>query len=234
MAKNKNAINWDVDFIKENYNTMKLVEMAEILSKKDSRINAKNLSRQCKKMNLSKLTMINDIKLKDDEEFKPIPGFKNYEVSQYGNVHCLITGSIVADIIDGKGYHIRKITDSSNIKRDMPLHRLIALAWIYNDDPVNKTQVDHIDGNKDNNSLKNLEWVTPQENINRARQNKLNNSKPSDHTRMDKDTVKKLYLYCKNNPGYTTKDVSKMFKCSQATVRNIMSGKRHADVTRGL
>ena len=42
------------------------------------------------------------------------------------------------------------------------LHRLIAIAFILN--PEKKEQVNHKDGNKLNNSLKNLEWMTNQEN----------------------------------------------------------------------
>mgnify|MGYP000153256831 CR=1 FL=1 len=44
------------------------------------------------------------------------------------------------------------------------MHNLVALAYLVNDDPVNKTQVNHIDGTKDNNHYTNLEWCTASEN----------------------------------------------------------------------
>ena len=46
------------------------------------------------------------------------------------------------------------------------IHRLVAITFIPNSN--NLLQVDHIDGNKQNNRIDNLEWVTPKENINRA------------------------------------------------------------------
>ena len=43
-------------------------------------------------------------------------------------------------------------------------HRLIAFQWIKNDDPDNKTQVDHINHDKTDNHPNNLRWVTPSQN----------------------------------------------------------------------
>ena len=49
------------------------------------------------------------------------------------------------------------------------IHRLVAMFFCRNDDPVHKTEVDHLDGNRKNNDYRNLEWVTKEENNLRKR-----------------------------------------------------------------
>lgn len=53
---------------------------------------------------------------------------------------------------------------STNSLPEKYIHRMVATHFVDNDDPVVKTCVDHIDGNKHNNHFTNLEWVTRSEN----------------------------------------------------------------------
>ena len=69
------------------------------------------------------------------------------------------------------GYKVIVLTDANGNPKMKYIHRLIAQHFIYN--PLNKKQVNHKDGNKLNNKISNLEWVTQKENIRHAFKNKL-------------------------------------------------------------
>ena len=65
----------------------------------------------------------------------------------------------------GKGYFVVNLYKDGKMKQKL-VHRLIAEAFIPN--PNGKIQINHKDGNTKNNSLDNLEWVTPKENSQHA------------------------------------------------------------------
>lgn len=130
------------------------------------------------------------------EIWKDIEGFENlYQISNLGRV--LSKGRninnaagihfrpdyIMKPIKDKHGYMTVKLK-SKDKTRLAKVHRLVAAAFIPN--PENKPQVNHIDGNKTNNVLSNLEWVTPSENLVHAYENELN-KKPRIVIQMDKD-----------------------------------------------
>lgn len=74
-------------------------------------------------------------------------------------------------------------------KEQRGIHRLVAESFIPN--PLHKPQVNHIDGNKKNNDVSNLEWVTQKENLEHARRTGLLR-KPYTHERFyfpDSDSV---------------------------------------------
>lgn len=88
------------------------------------------------------------------------------EVSDLGRVKSnLRDGRILKTNPDSKGYHRLRMTINRK-KYAFKVHRLVAMAFIPN--PENKPQVNHIDGNKDNNAASNLEWVTSKENAQHA------------------------------------------------------------------
>ena len=101
------------------------------------------------------------------EEWKPVVYCDNYEISNKGKLRNKFTGLILKTAVDRYGYEKVHIVKSDKSNYFTTIHRLVALAWLDNNDD-NKLQVNHIDGNKLNNELSNLEWVSARENINHS------------------------------------------------------------------
>jgi len=104
------------------------------------------------------------------EIFKKIENYPNYQVSNYGYVKSLYTGKVLKESFDKRGYPRVKLYNVLGSKT-FRIHRLVAIHFIEN--PDNKEQVNHIDGNKLNNKAFNLEWNTCKENIIHANINGL-------------------------------------------------------------
>ena len=102
-----------------------------------------------------------------DEYWSVIPFATNYSVSTYGRVGNNRTLKILVQTINQHGYHCLTLTTNSGQPRNFRVHRLVGLVFIPN--PENKPYINHKDGNKSNNHVSNLEWVTAQENNLHAR-----------------------------------------------------------------
>jgi hypothetical protein len=95
----------------------------------------------------------------DNEVWKVIESYENYEISNLGNVKNTNTGRLLKSCKLG-GYVVVGLCKTK--VKTMQLHRLVANAFIPN--PENKPHVNHIDKNTNNNNVTNLEWCTPLEN----------------------------------------------------------------------
>ena|SRR2546426_1111123 len=104
------------------------------------------------------------------ESWKPVttPGFEHlYEVSNAGRVRRSAPGqdTYPGRVLKGTtqdGYRLVKLCDGKAHTRQVPVHRLVAAAFIPN--PESKPEVNHRDTNKQNNAASNLEWATGEEN----------------------------------------------------------------------
>lgn len=96
------------------------------------------------------------------ETFVEIEGFEKYEVSNLGKVRNIKSGRVLKTSLNNNGY-LRLFLCENNKRKNLYLHRIIATAFI--DNPNEKPCVNHIDENKLNNDLSNLEWCTVRENL---------------------------------------------------------------------
>lgn len=197
-----------------------------------------------------------------EEIWKPVRGYENlYEVSSFGKIRSVdkvvytnnrfnkmqkkIKGKILSPFLNKKtGY--MQVALSKNKKTKLYLvHRLVALTFF----PIDNIslQVNHIDGNKQNNNVENLEWCTRSENIVHAYKIGLAHSnfktqsgtkhhfygkhhKNSSKEKMRLSHYRKINQYDKNNNFIKTWDGIKMaeniLKINNANISECCRGKR--------
>ena len=94
------------------------------------------------------------------EEWRDIPGWEGlYQVSNMGRIRSIRVRVIKP--YETKGYQVATLHSGDRYERQ-GVHRLVARAFLPN--PEEKEQVNHLDGDKSNNRVENLEWATCREN----------------------------------------------------------------------
>lgn len=123
------------------------------------------------------------------EKWKTILGFENYEVSSLGNIRSLKSGNILKGGKDRNGYKCVNLR-SFNKTYFRPIHRLVAMTFL--EVEKDKICVNHIDSNKENNHVENLEFCNYYENNTHM---KLKNGKTSKYAGVS---------YCKYRQKYSS------------------------------
>lgn len=98
-----------------------------------------------------------------DEESKIIDGYSNYAITKDGRIFSLTTNLWVRTFNDKDNYKRVAIVGDDGVRRKFRVGRLVALTYIPNYD--NLPLVNHIDENKRNDSVENLEWCSYQYNV---------------------------------------------------------------------
>lgn len=167
------------------------------------------------------------------EMWKSVKGYEGiYEVSNYGNVRSLdrkiehrtkngltkrkVKGILMKQSKNKKGYSAIDLR-KNNVRKYGFIHRLVATAFI-GCPPTSEHQINHLDGNNENNHVSNLEWVTLAENMDHAHRNGLRHMTVSDETvfkirRLHRETdltTGEIAKECGVNRGYVYKVVNNL------------------------
>ena len=150
------------------------------------------------------------------EEWRPTKEDKYYEVSSEGRVRH--DGRILSGSIQDDGYIRVNIQGKSYSK-----HRIIAEAFIPN--PDNLPFINHKDGNKQNNSIANLEWCTQKENSIHAHKNNLQPKGLSTYkgkfTKEQRDEIKELW----DSGQYSRRQLAQKYNVSHTCINDIINDK---------
>ena len=124
------------------------------------------------------ISQLNDLVGKSVEWRKYLKA-RNVYVSSEGNVAKWRLGKLylLNQYEMNSGYLCVSIFDKTETKKHRRstelVHRIVAETFLENDDPINKKEVNHLDGNKHNNAIDNLEWCTKSQNMKHAVSNGL-------------------------------------------------------------
>lgn len=164
-----------------------------------------------------------------------------YEISNLGNLRSIDRITYCKNGV-GKHFKSRKKAKKENNRgyvmtslfkdgseKTLLIHRLVALAFIPN--PNNLPEVNHKDGNKRNNCVDNLEWMTSKENQNHARRSGLSNqhgqysvnSKLKDHEAIE---IRKLW----DTGDYSQVKLSSIFNVSTSVIARVIKRKAYTHI----
>ena len=181
------------------------------------------------------------------ETWVVIKGYPNYMISNFGRVWSrkkevvfkngakrTFKEQYLSICYTKTGYCIVRLSNNG-VKKTKYVHRLVAEHFIENN--LNKPEVNHIDGNKNNNKSQNLEWCTSKENKIHGWKNRLYKShnnmkgeKHGNHKLKEKDVLEIRRLY--DNREKTLKELSLLFNTPNSTIQKIVYRKtwKHLEV----
>lgn len=169
-----------------------------------------------------------------NESWKDIEEYEDsYEVSSLGRVRSKTrtitykTGKkhtykakVLKLRLDKDGYLLITLNKENRLET-ISVHRLVAIHFIPTSD--RSLQVNHKDGNKENNTISNLEWCTVYDNLSHSYSSGLKKTKLS---KQDVSEIKELY----KSGNYTQKEIGVIFNVAKEHVNGIINNKKRVNV----
>ncbi len=159
--------------------------------------------------------------------------YEQFEVSNDGQLRNVKTDTIYRQATGGKGYRQVCVSlGSKSNKKVFKIHKAVAEVFIPN--PDNKREVNHKDGDKDNNNVSNLEWATPSENVQHAYDNGLKKrlyGADNHVAKLTKDDV--LYIrehYTPRDKEYGARALARKFNIDHGSILDVINGVSYVNV----
>jgi hypothetical protein len=162
------------------------------------------------------------------EVFKDIKGYiGKYQISNLGTIKTLDRldslgrfkkSVILKTTLDHDGYVRITLNGDSSKKKNFSIHRLVMETF----NPISEKslQVNHIDGNKQNNNINNLEWITGKKNVIHSLQIGLRPS-GEDHPNAKLTNFQVKQIPELQKQGYSLHTISKLYGVAYSTIKNI-------------
>ena len=160
--------------------------------------------------------------------WKEAYGFNNYLCNEKGEIYSLLRNKILKGR-SLKGYkRVALMKDGKTI--DVLVHRLIAQTFLPN--PENKPYINHIDGDKTNNSVSNLEWCTQKENVQHAIETGLKDDRGTHSSRASCNEEKLKEIRSLISEGKRNEEIAKIVGVSKDVVRYIRCNRTYKEKER--
>lgn len=158
------------------------------------------------------------------QTWKSIKGYEGlYSVSDSGHVMGHVRGRELKPWIHKSGYTYITIKKPGTNKKSFRLHRLVATYFLEN--PEGLPAVNHLDGNKENNRVSNLEWCTQSANELHARDTGLNPGRGETHHRAKLTLASVLEIKRCLAAGEAPRKIAENYPICVGTIYDIRRGK---------
>ena len=168
-------------------------------------------------------------------DYLDFPCVNTYRIYEDGRIQNETNGKwIRGTSITKTNRYVKIHLGNDDVGKFVPLHRLVAKIFVPN--PDNLSQINHIDGNRYNNSASNLEWCTAKHNINHCWKNGMHMEQYGELIGTHKLTEEEAkFIYSFRDSGLTPTQFLRRYqhiKISRMVVRSIWTGKSWAKVTK--